>query len=95
MFLLLVKLYGNVLSEAAGPVYMTSHFVFSLQPKEPTTKTTGRPRYDLAVGLKKGFKTTKNPQKPRPSRRKGVSLLHHTHDVNSLLYCPVLFVETY
>jgi hypothetical protein len=32
-----------------------------------------RPRYDLAVGLNKGFKTTKNPQKPRPSRRKGVS----------------------
>ena len=37
-------------------------------------KTT-RPKYDLAVGLKKGFKTTKNPQKPRPCRRKGVSNL--------------------
>ena len=30
-------------------------------------------KYDLAVGLRKGHKTTKNVQKPRPSRRKGVS----------------------
>ncbi|CAH1792288.1 unnamed protein product [Owenia fusiformis] len=28
-------------------------------------------RYDLAVGLEKGHKTTKNVRKPRPSRRKG------------------------
>merc|ERR1739845_254177 len=28
-------------------------------------------RYDMAVGLNKGFKTTKNTLKPKPSRRKG------------------------
>ena len=30
-------------------------------------------RYDLAVGLNKGHKVTKNVLKPRASRRKGVS----------------------
>ena len=29
-------------------------------------------RYDLAIGLQKGHKVTKNKQAPRPSRRKGV-----------------------
>merc|ERR1712071_722666 len=37
---------------------------------EEKPKST-RPRYNLAVGLNKGFKTTKNTPKPRPSRRKG------------------------
>jgi len=32
--------------------------------------------YDMAVGLKKGFKVTKNVQKPRPSRRKGTQTKH-------------------
>jgi len=30
-------------------------------------------RYDLAVGLEKGFKVTKNTPKPRKSRTRGVS----------------------
>merc|ERR1711983_472749 len=33
-------------------------------------------RYDMAVGLNKGFKTTKNVLKPRPSRRKGKLTKH-------------------
>jgi len=32
--------------------------------------------YDMAVGLKKGHKVTKNVQKPRPSRRKGTQTKH-------------------
>ncbi len=31
------------------------------------------PQFEMAVGLKKGHKVTKVPQKPRPSRRRGVS----------------------
>ena len=31
------------------------------------------PQYEMAVGLKKGHKVTKLQQKPRPSRRRGVS----------------------
>lgn len=31
------------------------------------------PQYEMAVGMKKGHKVTKLPQKPRPSRRRGVS----------------------
>lgn len=30
-------------------------------------------RYNMAVGLNKGYKVTENKKKPRPSRRKGVS----------------------
>merc|ERR1711978_677693 len=33
-------------------------------------------RYDLAVGMNKGHKTTKNVQKARPSRRKGALTKH-------------------
>merc|ERR1712061_163245 len=33
-------------------------------------------RYDLAVGMQKGRKVTKNEQAPRPSRRKGVQTKH-------------------
>merc|ERR1711884_873348 len=33
-------------------------------------------RYNMAVGLDKGFKTTKNSLKPRPSRRKGTQTKH-------------------
>ena len=40
------------------------------------------PQYEMAVGLKKGHKVTKLQQKPRPSRRRGVSL--------SLSPCPTL-----
>ncbi|CAK9290548.1 unnamed protein product [Gordionus sp. m RMFG-2023] len=29
-------------------------------------------KYDMAIGLNKGYKLTKNVQKPRPSRRKGM-----------------------
>ena len=37
----------------------------------------GLPKYDLAVGLNKGFKTTKipEPSKKRQARRKGVGYL--------------------
>jgi hypothetical protein len=31
------------------------------------------PQLEMAVGLKKGHKVTKNAMKPKPSRRKGVS----------------------
>ena len=31
-------------------------------------------KYSIAVGLHKGHKVTKNITKPRPSRRKGVSI---------------------
>ncbi|MPC75626.1 60S ribosomal protein L36 [Portunus trituberculatus] len=31
------------------------------------------PRYEMAVGLNKGHKVTKNTRKPKPSSRKGVS----------------------
>jgi len=33
-------------------------------------------RYNMAVGLDKGYKTTKNTLKPRPSRRKGTQTKH-------------------
>merc|ERR1711902_251225 len=33
-------------------------------------------RYDLAVGMNKGRKVTKNEQAPRPSRRKGTQTKH-------------------
>merc|ERR1712111_316028 len=33
-------------------------------------------RYSMAVGLDKGYKTTKNSLKPRPSRRKGTQTKH-------------------
>merc|ERR1712008_495600 len=33
-------------------------------------------RYQMAVGLNKGFKTTKNNLKPKPSRRKGTQTKH-------------------
>ena len=32
------------------------------------------PSYNMAIGLTKGHKTTKNVTKARPSRRKGVSI---------------------
>ena len=37
-------------------------------PKKPDIEV------EMAVGLKKGHKVTKNAMKPKPSRRKGVRL---------------------
>ncbi|XP_064620577.1 large ribosomal subunit protein eL36-like [Lineus longissimus] len=34
------------------------------------------PRYEMACGLHKGHKVTKNVRKPRPSRRKGALTKH-------------------
>merc|ERR1712071_400109 len=53
----------------------------NLQEEKP--KST-RPRYNLAVGLNKGFKTTKNTPKPRPSRRKG-KLSEHTKFIRDIV----------
>merc|ERR1712071_264325 len=50
---------------------------------EEKPKST-RPRYNLAVGLNKGFKTTKNTPKPRPSRRQG-KLSKHTKFIRDLV----------
>jgi len=36
---------------------------------------------EMSVGLAKGHKTTKNSQKPKPARRKGVSNLNHLLNV--------------
>lgn len=37
-------------------------------------KRADKPKYEIAVGLKKGHKVTKNERKkPRPSQLKGVS----------------------
>jgi len=41
-------------------------------------------RYEMAVGLNKGKKVTKNVMKPRQSRRKGVSS-----------YYPILSVKSF
>merc|ERR1712071_454339 len=50
---------------------------------EEKPKST-RPRYNLAVGLNKGFKTTKNTPKPRPSRRKD-KLSRHTKFIRDIV----------
>ena len=40
---------------------------------------TPPPPMEMAIGLKKGHKVTKNAMKPRPSRRKGVSIYTGLH----------------
>merc|ERR1712071_482485 len=35
------------------------------------------PRYEMAVGLSKGYKVTKNTRKPKPSSRKGNNTKHN------------------
>merc|ERR1712071_24485 len=55
----------------------------TMSDQEAKPKST-RPRYALAVGLNKGFKTTKNVQKPRPSRRKG-KLSKHTKFIRDIV----------
>nr|CAH0107033.1 unnamed protein product [Daphnia galeata] len=62
---------------------MSAKVAVKVAPKAQTPSKK-RPRYDLAVGLKKGFKTTKNPQKPRPSRRKG-KLTKHTKFIRDIV----------
>ena len=72
-------------------------FIGVLFSQEPKPKST-RPRYDLCVGLNKGFKTTKNPQKPRPSRRKGVSVYRWNclkWNCLTSFYCCVEIDQTY
>nr|ABZ04244.1 ribosomal protein rpl36 [Lineus viridis] len=42
------------------------------------------PRYEMACGLHKGHKVTKNVRKPRPSRRKG-ALTKHTKFIRDVV----------
>merc|ERR1711946_63036 len=61
---------------------------YAIRPSVTMTATekpkSTRAKYPMCVGPNKGFKTTANPQKPRPSRRKG-KLTKHTKFIRDIV----------